>query len=556
MRHLVNSLWILGTFAVFPGLAQDLLITGEVTDGATGDPVPFANLIIKGTDRGTVTDFDGHYELLVPPGDHFLVASYIGYVTKAKPINTGLKQSINFQLEEELKNLKEIVFRAGENPAFPIMRQVVKNKRKNDKKSLDAYEFESYNKIEFDIDNLTSKFKSRGMVQKVQAVIDSVDRIAGEDGNPVLPIFFSESISKFYFRNNPKLQKEHILKTKITGVGIQDGTLVSQLIGSSFQEYNFYQNWLNILDKEFASPIADGWRYYYDVFLIDSLFIDDYFCYRIDVYPKRDQDLAFNGTIWVTQQHSALKRVDLFIDKKANLNFIEKIKIQQELEKTEAGPWIPIKSRVLVDMAEVNPNYAGLLAKFYTSNKDWVINEPYKPRFYNTTIVMDEQATELNDSFWETNRHDPLTQTERNVYKMIDTLRTIPVVKTTTDLVTYFASGYVEWGITDLGPWPLTYAFNDINESPALTTGAEGHRFRLGMRTNEHLSKKVELNGYLAYGTRDRKLKYQAGIGFILDRGPWTRLDFKYGKDIQQVGLNTNERFQGSIAFETVCKKS
>ena len=227
----------------------------------------------------------------------------------------------------------------------------------------------SYNKIEFDIDNLTDKFKSRRLVQKVQAVIDSVDRIAGEDGNPVLPIFFSESISKFYFRNNPTLQKENILKTKITGVGIQDGTFVSQLIGSSLQEYNFYQNWLNILNKEFVSPIADGWRYYYDVFLIDSLYIDNYLCYRIDIYPKRDQDLAFSGSIWITKEHYALKRVDLFIDKSANLNFIERIKIQQELERTEAGPWIPVKSRVLVDVSEVSENYAGLLAKFYTSNK-------------------------------------------------------------------------------------------------------------------------------------------------------------------------------------------
>jgi len=466
---------------VLPLVAQDLVITGEVTDAASGDPVPFANLIIKGTNRGTVTDFDGHYELIVPSGSDSLAASYIGYLTKVKRVGSGLRQEINFQLDEEVKNLEEFVFEAGENPAFSIMRRVVNNKNNNDKKSLDAFEFESYNKIEFDIDNLTETFKSRRIVQKVQAVIDSIDRIAGEDGNPVLPIFFSESISKFYFRNNPTLQKEHILKTKITGVGIQDGTLVSQLIGSSFQEYNFYQNWLNILGKEFVSPIADGWRYYYNVFLIDSLYIDNHFCYRIDLYPKRDQDLAFNGTIWITREHFALKRVDLFIDKGANLNFIEKIKIQQELEKTVAGPWIPVKSRVLVDVAEVSKNYAGLLAKFYTSNKDWVINKPHKPRFYNTTIVMDEQATEVNDKFWEGHRHDPLTQTERNVYKMIDTLRTIPAVKTTTDLITYLATGYVEWGIADLGPWPLTYAFNDINESPALTTGAEGHRFRPGI---------------------------------------------------------------------------
>ena len=121
------DLWIAGRRP--PLVAQDLVVTGEVTSATTGDPVPFANLIIKGTNRGTVTDFDGHYEITVPSGSDSLVASYIGYLTKAKKIRLKLQQEINFQLDEEIKNLQEVVFEAGENPAFPIMRGAVRNKK-------------------------------------------------------------------------------------------------------------------------------------------------------------------------------------------------------------------------------------------------------------------------------------------------------------------------------------------------------------------------------------------------------------------------------------------
>jgi len=65
----------------------------------------------------------------------------------------------------------------------------------------------------------------------------------------------------------------------------------------------------------------------------------------------------------------------------------------------------------------------------------------------------------------------------------------------------------------------------------------------------------VELNGYVAYGTKDEEFKYQGGVGFILDRDRWTRLDFKYGRDIQQVGVDT-DKFPGSIIFETYLRNT
>ncbi len=527
--------------------AQRTVISGKVIDAETGDPIPFANVVFVGTTIGATTDFVGAFQITTNSPTDSIAASYIGYKRKAKLVTKGVTQEINFQLFEDVQSLDEVVFVAGENPAWPIMRSAVRNKKNNDKRSLEAYEFESYNKIEIDLDNLTDRFRDRKIVKKVKQVIDSVDQIAGEDGQAVLPIFISESLSKYYYRQNPLLRKEHILKTKITGVGMDDGSLLSQFIGSSFQEYNFYQNWLNIWDKEFVSPIADGWRAYYEVYLMDSMMVGNHFCYRIDIFPKQKGDLAFNGSIWITKEESALKQVDLWVEKSANLNFIEKLKLQQELEPTEAGPWVPTRSRILTDfqvLAEfgLGKKAAGVLAKFFTSNKNVVVNQPKERRFYDQALEVEEDATTPDDIFWAENRHDPLTTTEINVINMIDTLRKIRPVKRLSDLATYVGTGYIPIKQIDLGPYPLFYAFNNV----------EDHRLKLGARTNIDFSKKWVLSGYLAYGTKDEKYKYSGRIDYIPSKKPWTTWTLSHTKDIQQIGLTFDDLFSGvsTLGFE------
>jgi len=523
---------------------QQTIVTGKVTDANSGDPVPFANVIFAGTTIGATTDFDGKYKIQITKPVDSVKASYVGYISKTKAIKRGITQVVDFQLEEDVISLQEVVFVAGENPAFEIMRNVVKNKDNNNKRSLEAYQYETYTKIEIDVDNISEKFRKRRIMQKITTVMDSVEQIAGEDGKPILPIFISESLSEYYFRNNPKLQHEKIKKTKITGVGVDDGTLVSQFIGSSFQEYNFYQNWLNIVGKDFISPIADGWKLYYEYDLTDSAYVGDHYCYQLDFFPKSDQDLAFRGTMWITKKEYALKQMDATVAPNANLNYVEKIKIQQELEPTEAGPWIPTKNRVLLDVGEVTQNMAGVLAKFYTSNKNIEVNKPYEQKFYARPIeVAEDFKIGSNEEFWNEHRHEPLSSTEMSVYNMIDTLRNIPVVKTYTEILKIAVNGYLKTGPVDFGPYLSVYANNTV----------EGHRFQLGGRTNIDFSNRWVLGGYAAYGTDDDKFKYQGRVKYIASRDRWTTIEAQYTKDIDQVGL-TAEDLLGNNIFLTATR--
>jgi len=508
--------------------AQEIVVRGKVTDASSGDPIPFVNVVFKGTGTGGTTNFDGNFLVRTTKRVDSIVVSYIGYKSKTKAI-TKAEETINIQLEEVVTHLQEVVVKSGENPAFPILRNVINNKNRNDKRNLIAYEYDTYTKSEVDIDNISEKLRQKKVMRKIAAVLDSIDRVVGEDGKPILPLFITESLSKFYYRDNPSLRSEQILKTKINGVGLEDGSMVTQLVGSTFQEYNFYQNWLTIINKNFVSPIADGWRLYYDYDLLDSLDIGGEFCYHLDFYPKSPHELAFTGSMWITKKEYAIKQIEVTVGSKANINFIDRIKIQQELLATSAGPWLPIKNRVLIDVSEISKNSAGLLAKFYTSNKNFVINQPKPPSFYEKRIQVAEEAQLVEDEkYWDSVRHEPLTQTEKNVHAMIDTLKNIPVVKTYTEIFKAMVDGYYDFGKVEVGPYLRTMAWNTI----------EGVRVQGGFKTNRHYSKKMIYGGFLAYGFKDSRFKFSVYAQRILSRDRWTTLTIRGGTDMVRLGID------------------
>ncbi|WPR76901.1 DUF5686 and carboxypeptidase-like regulatory domain-containing protein [Algoriphagus sp. NG3] len=514
------------------------VVKGKVTDSATGDPIPFASVLLKGTTIGISTDFEGNYTLEAKSLTDSISVNYLGYITGLKALRQVVEQTVNFQLKPSDFEMEAFEFQAGENPAFEVIRKAVDRKKYFDKRELSAYQTKNYTKIEIDIDHVSEEFTQRKTVQKVTAVLDSIKQLTNDEGEKILPVFFSETLSRFYFRNNPELRKEVVEKSKVTGVGITDGSTTSQITGSAFQEYNFYRNWLSIVGKEFVSPIADGWKQFYDYDLVDSVLVGKDSCYLLKVYPLRAQDLAFSGSIWINKETYALKQVDLTIPKEANLNFIERIKIQQELTPTSEGPLIPSKTRVQIKIGQITPKTAGLLAKFYTSADSVKVGEPQPTSFFNQSVTLLPDYDEASEEFWRDNRQDMLTQEEIAVLRMVDTLKRIPIVRFYSEGLKFFGTGYLPVGKVDIGPWPAFFNYNDI----------EGVRLGMGFRTNLKFSNKWALKGYLGYGFSDEELKYSAKVTRMLDREHWTSISLSTQKEIDQVGLEISS-LQGNSVF-------
>ena len=88
--------------------AQQRTITGTVTDAGNGDPLIGASVLVKGTLTGTVTDFDGTYQLNIPEGNAVLVITYTGYSAEEVPI--GASNVVNISLKQGLA-LDEVIIK-------------------------------------------------------------------------------------------------------------------------------------------------------------------------------------------------------------------------------------------------------------------------------------------------------------------------------------------------------------------------------------------------------------------------------------------------------------
>ena len=104
------SSWLAAMFCALSVLAQDRTISGTVTGEDSGEALPGVNVIVKGTNQGTVTDIEGNYNLSVADGAETLSFSFIGYQTQEVPIN-GQSQ-IDIQLGSDTKQLSEVVVTA------------------------------------------------------------------------------------------------------------------------------------------------------------------------------------------------------------------------------------------------------------------------------------------------------------------------------------------------------------------------------------------------------------------------------------------------------------
>jgi len=514
--------------------AQTYTISGKVFDSESKEPLPFVPVLIKGTTVGGTTDFDGNYSITTSKLGDSIVATYVSYKKLTRAIKRGENQVVNMPMVLEGVNLLEVVVKAGENPAHRIIRNVIANKEFNNKRKLDAYQYETYNKVEFDLNRIPKEMREKKLFKPIKFVFDNVDSLnSGE--KPSLPIFITEAISEVYFRSNPTLKKEVIKANKITGI---ENTSVTSVMGDMYQNINVYDNHILVFNKDFVSPISDNGFFYYKYYLEDSLFIGSTRCYQIRFKSKRPQELCFSGNMWISDTTWAVKRLEMSIPKDANINFINAANIVQEFTQIDST-WMLSKDRLVIDFA-MNKNQVGIYGRKTTSYKDFKINQPKETKFYEfgDKIVVEDSALLYSNDFWDKNRHDSLSIREKKIYHMIDTIKTLPVYRTWVDVLTIFVSGYKVVNNFEIGPYFNLVSYNKV----------EGLRTRFGGRTSNKFSRWYELQGYVAYGFKDEKFKYSLGFKSFISKKPHRQLiGMTYKSDYEILGQSQNGFSQDNI---------
>ena len=545
MKAAYHIMCFLGLFmiSIYAG-SQTTKIRGKISDAGTKEPLPFVNIMFKNSTIGTITDLNGEFHLETRYPSDTLIISFLGYRTIKTPVQKQRYQELNLEMTPDNIVLNEIVVLPGENPAHKILRKIIKNKPANNPDKIQYYECETYNKLEIDINNFEESYKDKKIMKQFQFVFDYVDTNA-VTGKAYLPVFLMESLSDYYYRKKPPKEKETIKASKISGV---ENESVVQVTGKMYQNYNLYDNYVDVFEKMFASPVADFGLRYYKYYLLDSMFINGKWCYLISFKPRRKQELTFTGHFWVHDTTFAIKKIEARIAGDANINYLNDMVIKQEFERIEDTTWFLIKDQVFFDF-NLTDKMMGFFGKKTTTYRDIIINRPRDDDFYKGEVAYEvetlEDASEKDTAFWNDARHEKISQKEQGIYNMVDSVKEVPLFKTTLDIINTLALGYYVTKYWEWGRYYTFYSFNPI----------EGSRFKIGGRTSNEFSTTFMPEAHIAYGIKDERLKFGVGCHWMLSKDPRRAMYASYKYDMEQLGESVNAFREDNIMASVLSRE-
>lgn len=528
----MKKIFTLVVFFIACSLSAQTKVSGIVLDN-TNQPIPYANIVFKGSQVGVVSNEDGRFYIESPNNYTAIIVSFVGFPDK----EVKLPKLVNYDFKVILTEgnaLKEVKIFAGktskkDNPALDILRKIWERRRKNGLKMFKQYQYEKYEKVEFDMNTIDSAFMKNKLFKGMEFVFKNIDT-SSVTGKTYLPIFINESLSDFYGDNEAKKTKEILKANKNSGLGNGDG--VNMFIKDLYNDFDIYDNYLNFFDKSFVSPLSRTGIDVYNYVLTDTAYIDNKWCYNIVFYPRRKNELTFKGDFWVNDSTFAIKTINMAVTKSANINWVKDIYIEQEFEVLNDSVFLPTRDYMMSDFAlRKKEESKGVYGKRTTLYRNFKFDEKKPEKFYKEEVnYIDNSVYAKSDAYWEENRFERLNKDEVGIYKMIDTLKTVKRFKQMYSLVSILGSGYIEipkWKL-DYGPIFSTVGFNDV----------EGWRLRAGGRTYFGPNDLWRIQAYTAYGFDDNKFKYGVSGKWMVDKKNRVIISGGNRRDVEQIGAS------------------
>lgn len=534
-------------FAFANAVTAQTKVSGIVVDD-TNQPIPYASITFKDSKIGIVSNEDGRFYIESPDNHDTLLVSFVGFPTK----EVKLPQLVNYDFKVILKesnSLKEVVVYAGKtskknNPALDILRKIWERKRKNGLKMFKQYEYEKYEKVEFDMNTIDSAFMKRKIFKGMEFIFKQVDT-SNVTGKTYLPIFINESLSDVYGDNTNNKTREVLKANKNSGLSNGDG--VNTFIKDLYSDYNIYDNYLNFFDKSFTSPLSTTGIDVYNYVLSDTAFIDNKWCYNIVFYPRRKNELTFKGDFWVNDSTFAVKNIKMAVTKSANINWIKEVYIEQEFDVLNDSVFLLTRDYMMSDFAlNKKEKSKGVYGKRTTLARNHVFNQKKPETFFKQEVNFVDNSVYLkDDEYWQDNRFEKLNKDEAGIYKLLDTLKTVKKFKQLYNLVSILGSGYIQYGNFDYGPIFSTIGYNEV----------EGIRLRAGGRTYFGPNDLWRLQGYTAYGFDDNKFKYGLSGKWMINKKNRIIISGGNRRDVEQIGASlttTNDVLGRSFASSSL----
>jgi len=525
-------LFLLIVLSQLTAVGQETVVKGKVSDMDNGDRLPYATVMFANSSTGTTTDVDGKFELRSRDLNLTkLQISYVGYEVKELDIQAGTVNDINIKLKEIKLELEVVEIRGRrrapkDTAAVELYRDVVRNKFRNDPDQYETYAYEQYSKTEFGLYDVSEKLLDGKLADKFDYIFESLE--IAEDGTNILPFLMKESANQYYYRKDPAKNKKILLGDRFSGM---DNSSASDLIEYNFEPIEIYGNLIRINGKPMMSPFADNALMSYKYFLTDTAEIEGLMCYRLEFTGRGNADAAFSGHAWIHDSTFAIQSIRLSILANSSVNFISDFIVQQDFMLVDGKHWFKeyefMQSQYNLFNKSGKERQSFLVRKSDQRSKIEVNGILANDLFEGEEEIVLEGARQQGSEFWDTTRTKELSPREENIFTAVDSFKRSTFYKSIRWFTYTFTTGYMDAKYVEFGKIFQVYSWNAV----------EGGRIRMGMRTREDLSERIQLGPYVAYGLKDKIWKYglEARIHLKRKNENWHMLGLKHTYDMSQL---------------------
>ena len=517
IRYIILIALLQAVAGIFLSHAQSFTsASGIVKDSITGEPLPFVSVYFDGSTIGAMTDDNGTFTLQNNQGYTKLAATSLGYDTKFIDLKPGKKNDnlelllkpTAFEISEVVVKPKREKYTRKDNPAVELIKKVIAHKNDNRIEAKPEYQTEVYEKLSLSLDNFNPNLDKNKFLKKFKFIKNYLDT-SEFNGKPILTVSVRENLSDFYYRKSPKAEKTIVRAKRMQGIDktLDDGGGITSNLEEIFKSINIFDNNIPILLNRFVSPLSSTLATtYYHYYIMDTLDVGGDKCVDLAFVPANSESYGFTGRLYITLDGNyAVKKVLLNTPANINLNWVDKLRIEQEFKQMSDSTWVLDQENTFVNFYVVKGTqqlYAHQLRNYDNYNFN-VQNADSVFGLLGALHVLPE-ATAQPDTFWTHNRPIPLKEKEDALKDLLGQLRKVPafnaIIKTAEILITGYIPTANDKKVTkfDFGPMNTTFSANHL----------EGFRMRVGGMTTANLNPYWFASGYLAYGTNDRKIKY------------------------------------------------
>ncbi len=486
-------------------------ITGLVRDSLSREGIAYASISLMGTSEGTIANDKGGFNINTRASFTRLRISAMGYKTKEVEIKPGQGSVILVDLVSSGVELDEVVVRKGkekyskkDNPAVEMIRKLRARRDDNDPKRFPHYGYTQYERMMLGLGNLDDIISK----PEEQAWISEYADTSMLTGKRVLPISIKETVARDYY--DATGHKRIILGSKHAGIDERiDQNNVKKILDDFMGEIDIFQNDVTLLTNRFVSPLSRIAVDFYKFYLNDTVDVDGERCAVLSFVPFTPQTFGFLGRLYVSLEDTTMfiKRVSMGVPYDINLNYVERMSVVQDFDRAPNGSRLKVRDNIEVSF-KLMPGVPEAFARRETTYRDHNFERPETGAFnFKGSQSIGSGAEFMPDEFWQEYRPEDVRSTTASIKGLMQRLRGSKLFYWAEQFVVVMVNGYIptaKVSKVDIGPLNTLISGNSL----------EGLRLRLGAMTNVNLSRRWFARAYMAYGFRDKRLKYMGSLEY------------------------------------------